>query len=420
MITTRTVRTSGSNLFENTIMSTRITFKDYLVGIALVLALVAVYGLDQRASSKEGPRAAGESEVVLKETTVEEPAPAAPAKLLRIGVTPPQYDDMGSLLDTLGEGYQYRTVALEDLVRPKSLDDYDILFLTCGAVPRSWLGEKVDRDVGESSRGLETFNVNPKVFSKIHDTLRRFVQRGGTLYASDWRFGLIHEAFPEFIDISRVDTGAVQTVKANVVDSGLQKLIGSEIELRFDMPGWYPAAFREDEVTTYLEGRYRTESGEEADSPLLVKFGVKDGTVIFTSFHNEKQNSELETKLLRYLVFAAVTAQTESKVAKTMIAGGFSPASKNLLSASANSPSVTQTYHCKKPGPTQFVLGFENQGARLRLSVVGPGGEKFEKEGTSTITVDVPNAAAGEWSYTITAIKVPYPNFPFTLVIGQK
>jgi hypothetical protein len=32
----------------------------------------------------------------------------------------------------------------------------------------------------------------------------------------------------------------------------------------------------------------------------------------------------------------------------------------------------------------------------------------------------VPDAAAGEWTYTVTALKLPYPNFPFTVRIGEK
>ena len=63
-------------------------------------------------------------------------------------------------------------------------------------------------------------------------------------------------------------------------------------------------------------------------------------------------------------------------------------------------------------------LGFANQGARLRLSVRGPDGKAREQEGTSTLTVDVPDAAPGDWTYTVIALKVPYPNFPFTLTVG--
>ena len=47
-------------------------------------------------------------------------------------------------------------------------------------------------------------------------------------------------------------------------------------------------------------------------------------------------------------------------------------------------------------------------------------GVRLEKEGTSTFTIEVPEAAAGKWHYTVTPVEVPYPNFPFSLTVGEK
>jgi hypothetical protein len=174
-------------------------------------------------------------------------------------------------------------------------------------------------------------------------------------------------------------------------------------------------------VTTYLKGTYRTVGGGEAKGPLLVQFHYKDGSVIFTSFHNEAQNNQTELKLLRYLVLATVTAPLDASVKQTMVRGGFSPVERNLLSASSGEQSVTQTYEYKGGRALEFMLAFkEGQGAKLRLTVTGPGGVRREKEGTSTLTIDVPQAAAGQWKYTIKPIAVPYENFPFTLTVGEK
>ena len=150
----------------------------------------------------------------------------------------------------------------------------------------------------------------------------------------------------------------------------------------------------------------------------MVKALFERGTIIFTSFHNEKVNSELETKLLRFLVFAAVTAKETAQAQKTMIAGGFSPQKQDLLSASPETPSVTKTYTNAKRGRLQFVLSFADQGARLQLNVRSPEGRTYEQEGGSTFTIDVDNAELGNWTYKVTAEKIPYPNFPFTLTIG--
>ena len=181
-----------------------------------------------------------------------------------------------------------------------------------------------------------------------------------------------------------------QSVTAEVVDPGLRELIGSAIELTFDQPDWRPAAFHGEETTSYLRGEFQSKSGQERMAPLLVKFPFHDGNVIFTSFHNEKQHSDIETKLLRYLVFAAVTANVDTQVSNTMMRGGFSPAKRNLFSTSPGERSVGQIYNCTKIGDLQFVLGFANQGARLKLSVTSPDGKVLEREGTSTVTIDVP------------------------------
>src|SRR5436305_864844 len=48
----------------------------------------------------------------------------------------------------------------------------------------------------------------------------------------------------------------------------------------------------------------------------------------------------------------------------------------------------------------------------------GPGGEQIVRQGDSTLTIDVPTAAAGRWRYSVVAEDVPYANFPFTLTVG--
>ena len=141
--------------------------------------------------------------------------------------------------------------------------------------------------------------------------------------------------------------------------------------------------------------------------------------MIFTSFHNAQQNSEVEDKLLRYLVFTAVTSFEETRVATTMISGGFSPQAAKRLATSDEAPSATQTYHNKKAGRLQFALGFSNAGAKLRLELVAPNGQKVVREGTGTFVIELDNAAAGDWRYTVTALTIPYPNFPFTLAVGE-
>ena len=247
---------------------------------------------------------------------------------------------------------------------------------------------------------------------KLPDTLRKFVEQGGALYASDLRFDTLAAAFPEYVDEMAVAQGIKQDFDARVLDADLRAILGDKMPLHFDLEGWRPAAFGGPRVINYLQGELRTTAGVAIEAPLLVKFSHGSGTVVFTSFHNEKQHSENEIKLLKYLVFATVTAKLESKLTKTMISGGFSPEKQNLLIATAESPAVTNSYVHPETGNLQFALGFDRRGATLRLEVVGPGGERYEQRGESTLVIDVPGAPAGTWRYTVTAERIPYPNFP--------
>jgi hypothetical protein len=392
---------------------------DAALAAGLALALLVVFAIDQRKVPEKIDT--GQVQLQTVEQTPDEELPTEPVRKLRLAVTPPggsigSYDNMGRLLDSLGEGYKYTSLALEDLRNSEKFGDYDVLFLTCSGVPQTWLKERI----GASKRpGADEYTGNEEVLQQVGDNLRHFVEQGHTLYASDLHFSLVAKAFPDLV-AREPERGKKQKVNAEVVDSGLRELIGGEMPLDFDQEGWYPAGFEGKDVTVYLRGKYEAEDGASETAPLMVKFPVHDGTVIFTSFHNEKQNSETELKLLRYLVFSAVTAEEETKVQRTMVQGGFSPAKKNLFSASAGEPSATSVYHADQAGHLQFVLGFQNAGAQLKLTVVGPDGAQHEEQGSSTITIDVPDAQVGDWTYTVTALKLPNANFPFTVTVGQK
>lgn len=388
--------------------------KRLLLDAAVAATLLAALGIVFLFAPDSGARV--EPKTVVLETDPDSAATFV-ARPLRLGVTKPEYDDMGKLLDTLGEGYRHRTIALDDLLDAQRLAENDVVFLTCGGVPREWLGEQV----GNSERGPAGVHlVNSVIERRLHDSLRTFVGSGGTLYVSDLFFAVLQIAFPEYIDHAAIDKGAVQTLQAEVVDPGLRKLLGDRVELRFDKPGWRPAAFAGPQVTTYLRAAYKAIDADNEQGPLLVKFPYKKGTVVFTSFHNEAQNTETELELLRYLVFTAVTAREEARIKETMISGGFSPTERSLLSASSGDEAMSDSYQLEADCQLEFALGFAGPAARLRLTVEGPGGSRFQKTGAGTFRLSVENAKAGRWTYTVTPLEVPYRNFPYTLTVGEK
>lgn len=388
---------------------------DALAAVGLLLALALVWLVDRRAEPVTASPFASEPTSTVVELPLHADA-ATPARgSLRLAVTPNEFDDMEKLLDSLGSGYRSTRLSLDALLDSDRLDDYDVIFLTCGGVPSDWLLRR-PRDIrnGVSAR------PRPVIAKGLYAALRKFVGHGGTLYASDWRFQILEIAFPEFTDSAKTVHGTRQNLVAQVLDPGLKGRIGATIPLCFDQSNWFPASFKGRDITVCLEGNLETTEGQKTTRPLMVTFPFEQGMVIFTSFHNEKQNSQTELELLRYLVFTTVTAREDAKIKRTMVQGGFSPSRRDLLSASASSGALVGQYVCPQRGSLEFVLGFEDQGAELLLSVVGPGGVTQERTGSKTFQIDVPQAAAGTWRYTVKPVKIPYPNFPFTVTIGEK
>ncbi len=386
---------------------------DVAAGLGLVLALAVIFAVG-RSGSAEPDEPALTTVATVETGKTPEARPRREGPML-LAVTPKDYDDMGKLLDTLGPGYRWEAISFDDLLYPDVLAKYDVVFFTCGKVPPSWRSRPgALRNIGDLRR------IRPQIRTDLRDSLRKYVAGGGTLYASDWRLSALAVAFPEHVDFDAASPGDKQTVQADVLDAGLQRRIGRTIALEFDKPSWYPASVQGSDVVTCMRGRYKTTGGELRTAPLLVRFAHENGTVVFTSFHNEAQNSQTEMELLRYLVFASVMAREEVSVRQSMVRGGFSPVEGNLLTASPGEQSVSQVYHADKPGDLRFVLAFQGPGARLRLTVTGPDGRRLEETGRSTITLSAPDAPAGDWKYTVTAVEIPYRNFPFSMTVGQR
>jgi len=118
-------------------------------------------------------------------------------------------------------------------------------------------------------------------------------------------------------------------------------------------------------------------------------------------------------------VFTAVTVQVASDLRKHMIAAGFVPQETRRLGATTGQTTEVQTYANAKDGALQFAVGFEGQGVKLRLTLQTPQKKQIIHEDSASFILDVPNAPAGEWHYTVTAIDVPFANYPLTLTVGK-
>jgi hypothetical protein len=314
-------------------------------------------------------------------------------RALRLAVTPPKWDDLGQLLRQLGPGFGFTPVTLQYLQKLENCQKFDVIFLTCDVV------------------GPEDIRAAPAI--------RKFVEQGGTLYASDQKYFFVKGSFPEFGAANEPVSGSVQTVKATSVDAGLREYLGTgEVPLKFDLRTWIPAEFDRTKTTTILAGSYRTSAGKIADSPLLVKFHPKAGTVIFTSFHNERQVSQLERKLLEYLVFSTVNAKAESQIMAVLKENGFD-AVKTKFTHLESAKSVLSETIAHGGGRLQIGIGFEHLGGRLTVKVVSPKGDEIRHAENGTFMIEVSDAVQGQWRYSIEATQIPFPNFPVILAYAS-
>ena len=332
---------------------------------------------------------------------------------LRLAVSPPGSDNIAEVLGAMK--VPFTNIAAENLNSLDKLREFDVLFLNCGG---GWS-------------------------AKAPRNLRKFVELGGTVYASDLQFENIRNTFPELKGPTYAFFGAAQKLKATVVDAGLADYLGTkELDLHFNLGGWKAAFFDKDKTALFLEGEPRATVNFNPQGkppvkpkvplpegfnrpaqpprivPLLVKFRYQAGSVIYTSFHTSANLSEQEKKLLQYLVFAAVNAKSATQVALIMAEAGFAPQNLRNYQVSVQQPvPVQKTDH--PGGGLQIAVGFENLGAKLRLTLTAPDGQKIEHDENGMFLVEIPSAPRGTWQYTVTAETVPFQNFPIILAVGK-
>jgi hypothetical protein len=247
----------------------------------------------------------------------------------------------------------------------------------------------------------------------------------------------VRRAFPEAANHLVASDGAVQTVEAQVLDRTLQDALGKKtISLFFNQPGWKTAAFGGPRVEILLKGRYMPVGNKERETtaPLMVRFRHKKGTVIFTSFHNEAQNSDDEKKLLQYLVFSLELETVETEVesvfeiekegkkiqnpTKTPDLNQEFKVQRSTLLNNADNPSFTSTYDNQRVCTLRFTLAFRAD-AKLTFKIKSPDGKEFANDVHSTTSFDVPDAAKGTWTYTVIA-DPSNASFPFNVSVREK
>ncbi len=316
-------------------------------------------------------------------------------KRQRIAVTASGWDNLGSLLSKLGSGYPFEQINALQLVDPTFAAQYNVIFINCAPEP---------------------LNADPRIYS----TLRSYVQNGGIIYASDLRYHDLAKIFPEYV-VSRAGVNDLHgDVSAIVADEGLKRVLGPKINLHFDLDHC-PAAFNPQKAKVYLYTYQKNFlSGKIIGVPLLTRFAFGKGQVIYTSFHNSKQLSDTETKLLMSIVFSTINTEVEIKSWEMLKGKGYTAKESKNLALSQGYSLAKQTLKHDGKGKLAFTLGFRDEGAKLRLQIIAPDGKIIQHTDSSSFLLEIDDPPAGDWQYSVTAVEAPYDNFSFSLIAAHK
>lgn len=216
---------------------------------------------------------------------------------LRIAVVAGEWDSIGSVLDHLAIEFDgvngFNDNATTDFLTDSSaLATYDMIFFNCG----------MSLDWADSDRATVAAN------------LQDFVNNGGSIYASDWAYFTVEAAFPDqntFVgnddELGGAFRGASGLVTAHVDDPAMASLLGGvNADIDYDLGGWVPLV--SSQATPLLSGSFTYyddwDLPQNHTGPLATRFTSGQGSVTYTSFHNEVQTTFDMDLLLQDIVLS--------------------------------------------------------------------------------------------------------------------
>ncbi len=196
-----------------------------------------------------------------------------PSDAKRILVIPGTFDRIQDILSRLG--FVYDSVSCYEFSSwsQDSIDSYDYIFFNCGS-------------------GCDGFS--------LADALRNFLNQGDKrIYASDWAYTVAEGIDTSAIDFYGDDTqygspqvGVADTVTAQVVDPDLSEALGrNSMLINFDLDSWVVMVDVGSQTEVLIRGDAGTPDGTVRDAPFAVMYPYGQGKVLYTSFHNEAQNT---------------------------------------------------------------------------------------------------------------------------------
>lgn len=270
---------------------------------------------------------------------------------------------MGAVLKKMG--ISVKEVTSDDLNNLSTWKKYDAVYLNCGSIYPS--------DEGTAA-------------------LKKYVEDGGVVYASDYSGELIEAAFPDKINFFGEDKenpdsfnakeGEAGGVEATIVDSGLASIVGKKkVNINFDLGGWVVVDSVNSGVRVHVTGDAKTygDGGKILkDRPFVVSFQEGKGEVLFTSFHNEAQTSEDLDKILIWFA-AKAKAGKLAQESRSLGTKGGNFVLQEVVDFISPNDSKSYKFNATGDGDFKVILDFEGNG-KVNVTVKDPEGKEVLNE----------------------------------------
>lgn len=313
-----------------------------------------------------------------------------PSTKQRFLVSPWGFDNIGDVLKKMGQGFEHEKIGWGQVKSLEAICGGDVLFVNCA------------------------FRFLIGYGRRAAPALRSFVERGGVLYASDWAVAGVQAAFPEMVEYDM--NGDKGTMPCNVVDRGLQEIVGKNLDIHFDT-SWWRMTKVNSAVRVYVDAA--VDKGPEQRLPIVIGFKHGDGHVLCTAFHNKAQVSEQESRLLRFLILQPVLARAAAATAQAIQEQHCELGKEIFATVDRDQPSQPFVLNADAGSGLLYYVNWSGIGT-LRLTVRDPAGNvHFEREtDRPPLGCEVSRAMAGRWTCQVSGDKAPYDNFPFVLTVA--
>lgn len=293
-----------------------------------------------------------------------------------VAVLPGQRDDVGGVLAAMN--IPYRSITVVEVKDDAFLGKLCVLFMASGSA--------AGRDAAPQ--------------------IARWVEQGGSLYASGSALDVLLAAFP-----GRLASGGKASpgfVRVELADKGAAAAMGTEITLTIPHEGWsLPGG-----TDALVHARGRLASG---DSPLIVSFGAGQGWVVYSALNAGADLPDAQQKLVRFFVIRTLFAREVSQAMRRFPAASAAP----LEIADTVDPSKFSTefaFTAREAQDWDAVLLW-NEGRR-GLTLRGPDGrEVTQQSDTSPLAVPIRDAAPGAWKVYARGLAAPSADSPFLLML---